>query len=202
MQLDPTRLIDNREEPMTRTQQEYLVLYVIIVAGKHSEFANAALTRFATMIGDAEFPLEVIHNINDNQLVDILRKARTGNYEMKFKAFKYAGTFWNRNDLKKVTPDEWANVGGDRIGIGPKSSRYICMCLDPENANYAALDTHVLKWLRHLGFDAPKSTPPAGPWYTMWELVYLQLANQRGRIPAELDLDIWMAYKYGKEIPA
>ena len=199
--IDPTGLLKDK----TRYEQEVTVLYIITVAGKTSEYAVNALGRFLAhteYLGVLPFD-RILELWRTDSLEAMLRECRLSPYGMRTKAFRHAATFNKRHDLRKVTPDEWANVGGERVGIGPKTARYILMCLDPDNARVAALDTHVLKWLKHLGYpNVPKSTPPAGPAYNEWEEVFLLECDKRGRIPADLDLEVWSAYKYGKEIPS
>jgi thermostable 8-oxoguanine DNA glycosylase len=62
-----------------------------------------------------------------------------------------------------------------------------------ENARYACLDTHVLKYLRDIGIDAPKSTP-TGKHYTRLETIFLNLADDKQMTPAQFDLWIWNNY--------
>ena len=199
--IDPTGLL----EPKTRREQEITVLYIICVAGKTSETAVKMMGRFMHRTSDQwELPFDAILDLwRVDALRAVLRSCKIAPYEWKYKAFLHAAILGQNRELPSISPNEWANVGGAKVGIGPKTSRYICMCLDPQNARYAALDTHVLKWLRHIGHDdAPKSTPPMGVWYDVWEAIFLDECDERGRIPAEQDLEIWEAYKYNKEIPA
>jgi hypothetical protein len=200
--LDPSGLL----EPKNRREQELTVLYIIAVANKTSEYAVKVMGKFMHRTSEYELPFNAILELwRVDALETIMRECKIAPYKWKYKAFKHAalvGTRGNvQRDLKTVTPDEWSNVGGAKVGIGPKSARYICMCLDPEHARYAALDTHVLKWLRHVGYKAPKSTPPAGKNYNDLEKIFLRECDKRGRKPAEFDLEIWEAYKYGGSIP-
>ena len=55
---------------------------------------------------------------------------------------------------------------------------------------YAALDVHILRWLRTKGYDAPKGTP-TGERYRELELNFISEAEKRGMTPAELDSAIW-----------
>lgn len=199
MSVDPSKLL----APQTRYEQECIVLYIITVAGKTSEFAVNALGKFLHRTSDiGTLPFERIKDLWRVGALDaVLRECKLSPYGIRYKAFRHVSLFSRRDDLTKITPDEWSNVGGEKVGIGPKSSRYICMCLDPTNSRFAALDTHVLKWMRLKGYDVPKSTPPAGPKYNRIEQWFLDECDFRNRNPAEFDLEIWEAYKYGREIP-
>lgn len=200
--LDPSGLL----EPNNRREQELTVLYIIAVANKTSEYAVNVMGKFMFRTQEYELPFNAILDLwRVDALETIMRECKLAPYKWKYKAFKHValvGTRGNtQRDLKTVTPNEWSNVGGEKVGIGPKSARYMCMCLDPNKARYAALDTHVLKWLRLQGYDAPKNTPPAGKKYDDLEAKFLMECDRRKILPAEFDLEIWEAYKYGRVIP-
>jgi len=57
----------------------------------------------------------------------------------------------------------------------------------------------MLKYLRSLNFDAPKSTP-TGKTYLRLEKIVLDIARERNMTPAELDLKVWTEYSV-KSIP-
>ena len=61
---------------------------------------------------------------------------------------------------------------------------------DLRNAEYAALDVHILRWMKSLGYDAPKQTP-VGKKYKELENIFLNEAKQRNLTPGELDYIIW-----------
>ena len=63
----------------------------------------------------------------------------------------------------------------------------------------AALDTHILSWLRERGHDAPKSTP-TGAKYAELEQVFLGYCAAAGRGVAEMDLEIWNARTRFKKV--
>ena len=92
-------------------------------------------------------------------------------------------------DAQVITCDELEAIHG----IGPKTARFFLMWTNPE-ARYAALDTHILKYLRSLGHAAPKSTPPAGSIYRRLELAFIAEADRQGKTPRELDYEVWERY--------
>jgi thermostable 8-oxoguanine DNA glycosylase len=77
-------------------------------------------------------------------------------------------------------------------GIGPKTARCFLMH-SRRNVRHAGLDTHVLKYMREMGFDVPKSTP-AGRKYIEIESKFLEIADKSGMSVAEFDLKIWKGY--------
>lgn len=76
-------------------------------------------------------------------------------------------------------------------GIGPKTSRFFIMS-SRKGVQHAALDTHILRWMRDQGIDAPKSTP-TGKKYLTLEQTYLKMVPE-GKTAAEFDLEIWRQY--------
>ena len=72
------------------------------------------------------------------------------------------------------------------------------------NARCAALDTHVLKYLRDKGVpDVPRQTPAAGPTYERLEQAFLGFADDVGVSPAILDISVWEDYRNrGRAAPA
>jgi thermostable 8-oxoguanine DNA glycosylase len=76
-------------------------------------------------------------------------------------------------------------------GIGPKTSRFFILWTRPHE-RYAALDVHILRWLRGLGHNAPRSTPN-GRKYGELEKIFLSEADKRGLSPGELDAQVWEA---------
>ena len=62
------------------------------------------------------------------------------------------------------------------------------------NVQHAALDTHLLKYLRAEGVEnVPKSTPSSNKQYDRLEKEFLSRVPQ-GMTPAEFDLEIWKKY--------
>lgn len=93
-------------------------------------------------------------------------------------------------DLKTISVEELEKFHG----IGPKTAR--CFVLHTrKGARVAGLDTHLLKFLRDEGYDVPKSTPSSKKKYRELEEVFLRICDERGKIPAEYDLEIWNAYR-------
>ena len=92
-------------------------------------------------------------------------------------------------DLKTCTVEELESI----YGIGPKTARFIIMHSRP-NQRLATLDTHILRWMRDQGIDAPKATPQSQKIYKKLEDKFLTLCDNCAILPSQLDLKIWKQY--------
>lgn len=77
--------------------------------------------------------------------------------------------------------------------VGPKTARFFLLSTR-RGAQCAALDTHVLKFLRSLGHDVPAVTPSKGRRYHEIEQLFLDEARRRRMTPAKLDAAVWHSY--------
>lgn len=171
---------------------ERKLLYSVIVAGKSAVFAENALARFLSGANE-ETPFQYIKRLSESRKIyDALKKSRCGNYSKILQCFAEVIDLDVRNcsvsDLEAIH------------GIGPKTARFFLLLTRP-GVRFAALDTHVLKWLREVGYDAPKSTP-SGRKYRELELAFLQEADDMGLTPRELDYAIWSKYSGYESISA
>jgi len=164
------------------------LLYSVIVAGKNAEFANNVVCRWIrNNVKSDETPFETIRCLDDEgALEDSFRLARTGNYGKVTAAAR--GMARAEIDLTTCTPQELEEISG----IGPKTSRFFIMWTRPQE-KHAALDVHILRWLRKQGYDAPKNTPQSKTRYAELEKAFIEEAEKRGKTPRELDLEIWIA---------
>ncbi len=162
------------------------LLYSIIVAGKSAIFANNVMQKWiAENIEDNELPFDCLKRLNkQNELLLSFQKAKTGNYNKIYTAAKEITN--TELDLFSCLPEDLEKIKG----IGPKTSRFFIMWTRPKEV-YAALDIHILRWLRNLGYDVPKSTPQSTKKYKEIEKIFLQEAQKRGKTPRELDAEIW-----------
>ena len=173
---------------MTTAELESRLIYAAIVAGKSANFADAVCATLWNHCQPGETPFAMVKRLRDcGNLGTALRVCRTGNYTKLRRCLI---------ELIEANLDLYTCTAADleRIhGIGPKTSRFFLLWTRPDTAQHAALDVHILRWLRTQGHDAPKSTPPAGPIYSKWEAVFLQEAAARGKSPRDLDYQIWQA---------
>jgi thermostable 8-oxoguanine DNA glycosylase len=187
--IDPENIVKS----YTDEELEELIFFCILVAGKTAktvarqvnsikiEAANYLETLFEFIqnrknpIAFTEVTLKKYgigcHTVKSKALVDVVTKYKSG------KELRNASV----QDLEKV------------YGIGPKTARFFIMC--HKGGNYAALDTHILKFLKSQGLDVPKSTP-SGKKYLELELEFLKLVPPN-MTPAEFDLEIWKQYAKG-----
>ena len=62
-----------------------------------------------------------------------------------------------------------------------------------KDVKYGGLDTHILKYMKSLGHDVPKSTP-TGKKYLKLEEIFLSLLEKSGKTLSEFDLSIWKEF--------
>jgi thermostable 8-oxoguanine DNA glycosylase len=159
------------------------LIYSIIVAGKSARFTETVMRRLHGHAG-ADTLFDMIRRwIAEDALDKMLRDCRTGNYTKLAKALR--ALVAAEIDLSSVLPEQLETIHG----IGPKTSRFFVLWTRP-GVNYAALDVHVLRWLKKLGHNAPRSTP-TGAKYRELELIFLEEAKKRGMTARELDAQIW-----------
>ena len=182
--IDPTTITNyNRNQ----SELEEFLMFAIMVAGKPAKQTAQKLNQFLNMREDCESPLEFLDNlIQDGTLDNAMKVCRLGQYGRLAKAFQ--GIVQLRNRLHKASVDDLEAI----TGIGPKTARFFILH-SREGASHAVLDTHILKWLRVHGENAPKSTP-SGKKYSELEKRFIFWAGQYDMPLAELDLHIWKQY--------
>jgi hypothetical protein len=117
-----------------------------------------------------------------------LRKHRLGQYTRINKALR--GMI--QIDPETVTLEELEAIHG----VGAKTARMLLLYTRPDQ-EMIPLDTHILKWLRAHGYDAPKTTPPPGKKYRDLEQAFIREGRARGLSPKEWDTKVWQQYAKG-----
>lgn len=183
------------KEPLSEHSQgelEARLLYAVIVAGKSADFADKACARLWEHCREGETPFAMLRRIDYAQgvlrsgsLEGVLRECRVGNYGKISRCFRELAKA--DIDLRTCSPEALERFHG----IGPKTSRFFVMWTRPE-AKHAALDVHVLRWMRAQGYAAPRTTP-SGRVYAELERAFIAEAEKRGKTPRELDYEIWCA---------
>ena len=131
-------------------------------------------------------PFECIRiAIEMGELGHKLRKHKLGQYKRINKAFR--GMI--KIDPATVTLEELEQIHG----VGAKTARMLLLYTRPDQ-EMIPLDTHILKWLRANGYNAPKSTPPPGKKYRELELAFIIEGKKRGLTAKEWDTTIWQQY--------
>lgn len=182
---------------MTRSELECWILFGICVAGKSAKQTQAKVN---ALLEDMRVqPIPGIPNdfvtsytpftcvetaIKFKKLGYYLKKHRMGKYKLFNRAFRAA----IKLDLDNISVESLMKVPG----IGPKTARMTILYYEPD-ASVVPLDTHILKWLRLQGYDAPKSTP-TGRRYLELEKAFIKEAKRRGKSVRELDTEVWKSY--------
>ena len=166
---------------------EYKAVYALIVAGKSAKFADAVMDRFLIQFPiDGQSIFECIIELDDcGMLRDALEICRSGNYTKLSRALPLLAEFGSKR-LRTCAPAELENIPG----IGPKTSRFFILWTRPD-ARVAALDVHILRWLRRHGYDAPRTTPANPKTYARLEAAFLAEADRRGVSARDLDYAVW-----------
>ena len=114
-----------------------------------------------------------------------LWKHKMGQYKRLNKAFR---------GMVKINPRTVTLEELEAIhGVGPKTARMLLLYTRP-NLEVVPLDTHILKWLKAHGYDAPKSTPSAGKKYRDLERCFIEEAKRRGLTARQFDMEVWSTY--------
>jgi thermostable 8-oxoguanine DNA glycosylase len=173
-------------EQMPLTELEVRLIYSVIVAGKSAQFADAVMQRLQAELADYQTESlfqKLRWQMEKGLLLRLLERVRAGNYTKLSLCIR--GLLAANVDLATCTPEDLERIHG----IGPKTSRFFIIWTRPSE-RYAALDVHVLRWLRAQGHQCPTATPSRGT-YAHWERIFLSEADKRGMTPRELDFEIW-----------
>jgi thermostable 8-oxoguanine DNA glycosylase len=173
----------------TEAELEEFLMFAILVAGKGAEQQAKKLDAFlkhCDWYNNGE-PFEHIKSLIRHDMLDTqMKKFKLGQYKRIGNAFK--GILQFKRMLRIVTINELESVKG----IGSKTARFFILHSRP-NQKVAVLDTHILKWMKSLGHNVPKSTP-AKKQYGIIEKLFLCMAEARSMSVADLDLHIWKSY--------
>jgi endonuclease III len=179
------------DHPWDEHRLQEWILFGICVANKPASVTAKKLEGFlyesfpswkAQPLNPTPFD-KVNHLVKCKTLRSRLEKYRVGQYSRIEKAFCEVVT--KIPEVLKTSIEELETVSG----IGPKTARMIVLYWKPET-ECAPLDTHVLKWLRQEGYDAPKGTP-SGRKYRELEKIFIREAKWRGYTPKQLDEIVW-----------
>jgi thermostable 8-oxoguanine DNA glycosylase len=177
-----------------RRLQEWF-LFGICVAGKNARQTAGKVERLLTTIRQRmggktrQTPFDLVRFAIDQKfLLKALQENRLGQYGRIEKAFQ---------GMVKIDPATVSLEELEQIhGVGAKTARMLLLYTRPD-LEIAPLDTHVLKWLRANGYNAPKSTPSPGKKYRELELAFLAEGKKRGLTAKEWDTIVWQMYAKG-----
>lgn len=194
--IDPSKITDFT---LNHRRLEEMIIFWVLVAGKKAKTTSKLLDNMLTYLHgkyemkelNAYWVLSQYDREYPNGLENLLKCFGFGCQKAKAKSIRQLIS--SSIDLKTCNASELEQI----YGIGMKTSRCFIMHTR-QNARHAGLDTHVLKWLRYLGYNAPKSTPSKKQ-YLELETIFIAIADVLEVAPAVLDLAIWNAYSEGKE---
>ena len=179
----------------TTAELEEFILFWVCAAGKNAQSAAKGLDNFLSSNKGSPFEqVKYCYRVYDSSL-DVLglllKHCGIGCYNQKARTFLELAN--SGLDLHTCSAQELETI----TGIGMKTSR--CFILHSrQNAQYAGLDVHILRYLGDLGYDVPKQTP-AKKKYLQLEEIFLGIAKENGLSPADLDLMIWKTYSSKKK---
>lgn len=195
--IDPTNITYFGKD---QSKLEELILFSILVAGKTASttarLLEQALHEIHGAPGDKLSPFEAIaaHGDGPAEIAAWLKRNRFGCYSQKGRTISelVRYTYWNGVPkwLARCDVEELEQISG----IGPKTARFFVLHTR-QSARLAVLDTHVLKYLRALGYKVPKSTP-SGKRYAEIEKTFLRIAAKQSKSLQEFDLEIWNKYAH------
>jgi thermostable 8-oxoguanine DNA glycosylase len=187
--IDPANITNfNRSD----SELEEFACFAVLVAGKTAKTVAPRLENFLSNSNHSA--LRYIGRLGPGKLNRILHEHGFGCYNQKADTLlELSMRVWQDELVLRTC----STIQLESIkGIGPKTSRFFILH-SRANARLAALDTHILKGLRkHLpGYiSVPTSTPTSSREYQRLENHFLHICDQRGRTPAELDLEWWRTY--------
>lgn len=192
--IDPTNITKfNR----TEAELEEFLLFCILVAGKNSNVQAKKLEKFLTDYSDRPMdPFTLIRYLifmGQSALMSWMKMSKLGQYTRLEKCF--TELMFLQGKLSTCSVSDLEAISG----IGPKTARFFLTHTRP-NQQFAVLDTHMLRYLRDMGYDKVPASTPSGKKYREWELVVLDKALSHGMSAADFDLMIWNKYsKNGKK---
>ncbi len=172
---------------------EARVIFWILAAGKNgtraAEITNNMTGNWERIAGITS-PFKLLRSLSMKETINLCADYKTGCQTSKARSLYEASRAGL--DLRTCTAEDLESI----YGIGMKTSR--CFIIHSrKNAQYAGLDTHMLKHLSFLGYEVPKNTP-TGKKYLTYEKIVIILSKESGKTPAEYDLDVWNKYKISK----
>lgn len=182
--------------------KESFLLFAVMVAGKSSETIKKKTNELIADLIGKDKPESLFSYIIENygkndfeKLLEMLKKHKTGKYSLLLNFFRDLKS--TKMDLMNCSLKELESLRG----VGKKSSRFFMVYNRADIEDCAILDTHILKFLRANGYEAPEQTPSKPKLYEELESAFLELASKvkpKMTIP-DLDFLLWYSAKTEKK---
>ena len=168
---------------------EEIIIFCICVAGKNAKTTAKGVDKLKNLLCEQNNFFEAIRLVDEEKLASIIKSCGLGCFRNRAKSLKSLAS--SGIDLLNCSIKELEAI----YGIGMKTSRFF-LAFTRENTKVAILDTHILKYLKNLGLEVPKSTPSKKK-YLELEKKFLELASFSALSTAEFDLSIWNEFAKG-----
>ena len=196
----------------SKDELQLFILFALMVAGKNAdttdkacdcmwvalwknidhEFGHKGLTYTSDLKASDPFKILSMAIREEWLTPQTLKGWGFGCYNLKFKGIK--ALVESNLDLRTCTTDDLEKIPG----IGKKTSRFFIIH-SREGAQVAALDTHILKFLKASKVkNVPKSTPTSKKEYARLEQAFLKLVP-KNIAPADFDLWLWRHAKAAQQ---
>ena len=167
----------------TQEELEEALVFWIMVAGKKASTIAKRLDALQETLGRPKSLFAALAMAEN--LPALLREHGFGCYNQKAPALR--ALYGLRLNLATCSLEQLEAIPY----VGRKTSRCFLLHSRP-NQPYAGLDIHVLRWMRRQGYTGVPGTTPTDPRrYAQVEQIFLKLAKEKNKTPAELDLAIW-----------
>lgn len=189
----------------TDVELEEFWLFCLAVAGKKATMMAEKVDEYLRPIHSKESifktPFELINyqslGFGAGSALDLsLRAVKMGKYALLKKGFEESAKKGNSWFRTASAEDIRQNI----TGAGYKTSRFFTLH-SRQNEQVAVIDTHMLKYLNHIGAPNVPSGIPVGPDYLRLEAILLAEAKKKKMAMADFDLAIWSHYAGGGVTP-
>lgn len=182
--IDATRIT---QYDLTDAELQEYILFWILAAGKNGTRAAKIINKWIDDVKINDYIFDTLRAYTLQDLVNLCFDYSTGCQTNKARSI--FELVHSDLDLSTCSSEDLESI----FGIGMKTAR--CFIVHSrKDAQYAGLDTHMLKYLASLGYDVPKSTPTKNKYLTL-EKIVVKLAAERKMSPAAFDLAVWNSYK-------
>ncbi len=180
--------------------KESFLLFSVLVAGKNSTMimkkTNSLISDFIKEDKPKSLFKYIQDNYNSQEIEFLLKKNKTGKYTLLNNFFEDIKN--NKINLLNCSLEELENIRG----VGKKSSRFFMVYNRADQKDCAILDTHILKFLRANGIEAPEQTPNGKKYNDLEkEFLFLLKSIKPKKTLADLDFEIWYEAKENNKIP-